>query len=190
NKADVQQRKQLSPEIIDYVKKGKDIPLNNFNVSHLARKISPYEVRGTGLIVSCFRQLMLFDKLRESKYAQADNMVNPLTLVKIGNDEFRPTPVDLDQWREVFECYDDETEVLTNNGFKYFKDVISYESVLDGTNGHQYYNAYVNPESNTTIACFNPETEMIEYHEPTKASVYDYSGEMIRFKNDKMDIKV
>src|SRR5690606_16500824 len=34
NKAsDIQQRKQLSPEIIDYIKKGKDIPLNNFNVS-------------------------------------------------------------------------------------------------------------------------------------------------------------
>jgi len=116
-RSDIQQRKQLSPEIIDYVKKGKDIPLNNFNVSHLARKISPYEVRGTGLIVSCFRQLMLFDKLRESKFAQADNMVNPLTLVKIGNDEFRPTPVDLDQWRQVFEDaqYDKDFKIFTHN---------------------------------------------------------------------------
>lgn len=114
---DVQQRHQLDPRIIDHVKRGENIPLNNFYVSHLARKISPYEIRGTGLIVSSFRQLMLFDKLRESKFAQADNMVNPLTLVKIGNDEFRPNPTDLDAWRQVFEeaQYDKDFKIFTHN---------------------------------------------------------------------------
>ena len=114
--SDIQQRKQLGPEIVDYIKKGANIPLNNFNVSHLARRIAPYEVRGTGLIVSCFRQLMLFDKLRESKYAQADNMVNPLTLVKIGSDEFRPGPLDLDAWRQVFEeaQYDKDFKIFAS----------------------------------------------------------------------------
>ena len=73
-------------------------------------------MRGTGLIVSCFRQLMLFDKLRESKYAQADNMVNPLTLVKIGSDEFRPGPLDLDAWRQVFEeaQYDKDFKIFAS----------------------------------------------------------------------------
>jgi hypothetical protein len=113
---DVQQRRQLDPRIIEHVKRGENIPLNNFYVSHLARKISPYEIRGTGLIVSSFRQLMLFDKLRESKFAQADNMVNPLTLVKIGSEEFHPTPTDLDAWRQVFEesQYDKDFKIFTH----------------------------------------------------------------------------
>lgn len=115
--ADVQQRKQLDPSIIEHVRKGENIPINNFYVHHMARKIAPYEVRGTGLIVSCFRALMLFDKLRESKFAQADNFVNPLTLVKIGNQDFRPTPVDLENWRTVFEnaMYDKNFKIFTHD---------------------------------------------------------------------------
>jgi len=115
--SDLQQRKQLAPEIIEHVRRNEHIPLNNFYVHHMARRISPYEIRGTGLIVSCFRALMLWDKLRESKYFQADNMVNPLTLVKIGNQEFRPSPVDLENWRHVFEQaqYDRDFKIFTHD---------------------------------------------------------------------------
>lgn len=117
NPADIQQRQQLDPAIIEHVRRGENIPLNNFYVSHLARRISPYEVRGTGLIVSCFRQLMLFDQLRESKYVQAGSMINPLTLIKIGNQEFRPTPADLEAWRSVFEeaTLDKDFKVITHD---------------------------------------------------------------------------
>lgn len=115
--SDIQQRKQLDPSIVEHVLRNENIPLNNFYVHHMARRISPYEIRGTGLIVSCFRALMLWDKLRESKYAQADNMVNPLTLVKIGNQEFRPSPIDLEHWRNVFEeaQYDKDFKIFTHD---------------------------------------------------------------------------
>lgn len=115
--SDIQQRKQLDPSIVEHVLRNENIPLNNFYIHHMARRISPYEIRGTGLIVSCFRALMLWDKLRESKYAQADNMVNPLTLVKIGNQEFRPSPVDLEHWRNVFEeaQYDKDFKIFTHD---------------------------------------------------------------------------
>jgi hypothetical protein len=115
--SDLQQRKQLDPSIIEHVRRNENIPLNNFYVHHMARRISPYEIRGTGLVVSCFRALMLWDKLRESKYAQADNMVNPLTLVKIGDADFRPSPIDLDHWRNVFEeaQYDKDFKIFTHN---------------------------------------------------------------------------
>ena len=49
--ADIEQRKQLNQHIIDSVRRGQNIPLDNFHVSHLARRISPYEIRGTGLPV-------------------------------------------------------------------------------------------------------------------------------------------
>lgn len=118
---DVEQRKQIKPELIEAVKRGQNIPLNNFNVSHLARKISPYEIRGTGLPVCIFRQLMLFDKLRESKYAQASNMINPLTLVKVGGegaDALHPTFADLEAWKQVFEeaQYDKDFKIFTHPG--------------------------------------------------------------------------
>ena len=64
---------------------------------------------------------MLFDKLRESKYAQADNMINPLTLVKIGSegqDGLHPSHADIEYWREVFESaqYDRDFKVFTHPG--------------------------------------------------------------------------
>jgi hypothetical protein len=122
--SDIQQRQKLDKSIIEHVKRGENIPLNNFYVSHLARKINPYDVRGTGLIVSSFRQLMLFDKMREAKFAQADNMINPLTLVKIGGDDYKPSPVDLDAWRQVFE------EAQNDKDFKIFThDKVAVERV-------------------------------------------------------------
>lgn len=115
---DIEQRKQLNNHIIDSVRRGENIPLDNFHVSHLARRISPYEIRGTGLPVCCFRQLMLFDKLYESKYAQADNMINPLTLIKLGSADYKPTFADLEAWRSVFEeaQYDKDFKIFTHEG--------------------------------------------------------------------------
>ena len=116
--SDIEQRKQLNQHIIDSVKRGQNIPLDNFHVHHLARKISPYEIRGTGLPVCIFRQLMLFDKLRESKYAQADNMINPTTIVKIGSADYKPTFADLEAWRNVWEeaQYDKDFKIFTHEG--------------------------------------------------------------------------
>lgn len=116
--SDLEQRRQLNSTIVEHIKRGENIPLDNFYVSHLARRISPYEVRGTGLPVCCFRQLMLFDKLRESKFSQSDNMINPLTLVKIGSADYKPTFADLESWRNVFEeaQYDKDFKIFTHEG--------------------------------------------------------------------------
>ena len=116
--ADIEQRKQLNQYIVDSVKRGNNITLDNFNISQLARRISPYEIRGTGLPVCIFRQLMLFDKLRESKYAQSENMINPLTLIKVGSADFKPTMADLESWRNIFESAqsDRDFKVFTHEG--------------------------------------------------------------------------
>jgi len=114
---DIEMRRQLNNHIIDSVKRGNNIPLDSYGISHLARKISPYEIRGTGLPVCIFRQLMLFDQLRESKYVQAGNMINPLTLVKIGSADYKPTHADIEAYREVFENaqFDKDFKVFTQN---------------------------------------------------------------------------
>jgi hypothetical protein len=116
--SDVQQRKFLDPNIINYVKKGENIPLNNFYVSHLAMNLSPYDMRGTGLITSCFRQLMLFDIMREAKFHQAYNLINPITLIKVGNENYKPAPADLEYWRELFENAqnDKDFKIISHEG--------------------------------------------------------------------------
>jgi hypothetical protein len=104
--SDIEQRRQLNETIIDHVKRGENIPLDNFYISHLARKISPYEIRGTGLPVCIFRQLMIFDTIREAKFVQAQAMINPMTIVKVGTDGpegLHPLQADLEAWRNVFE---------------------------------------------------------------------------------------
>jgi hypothetical protein len=65
NSADVQLRKQIPESILHHVRKGENIPLDNFNVSHLKMLSSPYDIRGTSIIVGVFKDLMLYDKLRE-----------------------------------------------------------------------------------------------------------------------------
>ena len=53
-----------------------------------------------------------------SKYAQSDNMINPLTIVKIGSADYKPTFADLEAWRSVFEeaQYDKDFKIFTHEG--------------------------------------------------------------------------
>lgn len=109
-------KKYIPDHIIKNVKKGQNIPLDNFNVSHLKLLSSPYDIRGTSVIVSVYKDLMLYDKLRESKFAQADGMINPLTLVKLGGNDYRPTQADLESFRQILEeaQYDKDFKLVTH----------------------------------------------------------------------------
>lgn len=158
--ADIEQRKQLNQHIIDSVKRGGNIPLDNFHVSHLARRISPYETRGTGLPVCVFRQLVLFDKLRE--------------------------------------CYSEDTEVLTDKGFKKISDLLRFSTDIS-VNPNFVNGAVLNQDNNMEIisvaedfkvACVNPETNEVEYHKPIEMHMSYYEGEMVRFKSRNYDISV
>lgn len=121
NPADIQLRKQIDEEILYHVKKGNNIPLDNFHVSHLKMLTSSYGIHGTSPIVSIYKDLMLYDKLRESKFAQADNLVNPITIVKVGGTaegEYHPTSDDLEKWRQTFESaqYDKDFKIISHAG--------------------------------------------------------------------------
>ena len=107
----------IPQHIIDYVKKGQNIPLDSFNVSHLKLLSSPYDIRGTSVIVSCYKDLMMYDKLRESKFAQADGMINPLTFVKLGGNDYRPSQSDLEAFRTILEeaQYDKDFKLVTHS---------------------------------------------------------------------------
>jgi hypothetical protein len=135
NPADIQLRKQIPDRILFHVRRGENIPLDNFNVSHLKMLSSPYDIRGTSVIVSAFKDLMLYDKLREAKFAQADGLVNPITLVLVGGTaegEFHPTPEHLEEWRQIIEeaQYDKDFKIITHAGVD-IKRVGASGAVLD-----------------------------------------------------------
>jgi hypothetical protein len=121
NPADVQLRKQIPQKILYFVRTGKDIPLDNFHISHLKMLSSPYDVRGTSIVVSVFKDLMLYDKIREAKFAQADSLINPLTIIKVGGStegEYKATQEDLDNFKQVLEeaQYDKDFKLVTHGG--------------------------------------------------------------------------
>lgn len=120
---DIILRNRISPHIIDYVKRGQNIPLDNFNISHLKLLSAPYDQRGISIIVSVYKDLMLYDRVRESKFAQADGMINPLTLVTMGSGsspDYRPTKADLDAMKDTLESaqYDKDFKIITHDGVK------------------------------------------------------------------------
>jgi predicted phosphodiesterase len=62
-------------------------------------------------------------------------------------------------------CFDDKTEILTEDGFKFFKD-------LDGTE---------------QVATLNVEKNLFEWQKPTDYINEKYEGKMIHFKNKNVD---
>jgi hypothetical protein len=116
--ADAMMRQQLPAETAFHIMKGEDIPLPNFNVSHLKMMNSEYDVRGTSIITSCYKDLMLYDKLREMQFAQADGMINPLTLVKLGDPSgtWRPNDEDIRAFQQIMEesQYDPDFKIVTH----------------------------------------------------------------------------
>ncbi len=64
-------------------------------------------------------------------------------------------------------CYDDKTEILTENGWKFFKDLTKDENVF-------------------TLRSDNK----IELNKPTKLFKYNYEGEMFHFKAKSLDLFV
>jgi hypothetical protein len=159
--SDIQQRMQLNPRVYEHVRRGENIPLSNFYVSHIARKIAPYENRGTGLPVCCFKQLMLFDKLRE--------------------------------------CHSEDTEFLTKDGWKTINDVMEISKEINPNpeyvNGIQLddngeIEGIYKLKDGIEIACYNPETECLEYHVPKELHMSQYEGKMHHFIGKKVDILV
>lgn len=71
------------------------------------------------------------------------------------------------QVKEKFGCYDDKTEVLTKQGWKYFRDC----------------------KNDTEFACLNDDG-FLEYHKATDIIKYHYDGEMYYLKTRGVDLMV
>lgn len=115
---DAKLRQDMPREVINHIMRGEDIPLPNFNISHLKMMNSDYDIRGTSLITSVYKDLMLYDKIREMQMAQADGMINPLTLIKLGdpNGTWKPSDDDIRAFQGIIEesQYDPDFKIITH----------------------------------------------------------------------------
>ena len=67
-----------------------------------------------------------------------------------------------------YSCHDESTLTLTDSGFKVWDKITDQDK----------------------IACYNPDTKEIEYHNYIEKHIHDFSGEMVQFSTDKIDICV
>ena len=84
---DQQLKKRLPKDIVRRVLTGKNILLDPDEVTHIARRSNPYDIRGTSMLQRLFRLLMYEDKLREAQITIADNFIYPLKIFKLGDKQ-------------------------------------------------------------------------------------------------------
>lgn len=82
---DQQLKRRLPVDVIRRVNSGRNLLLDPDEVTHLARRSNPYDLRGTSIIDRLFRLLMYEDKLREAQITIADNFIYPLKIFKLGD---------------------------------------------------------------------------------------------------------
>jgi hypothetical protein len=78
-------KKRLPKEIINKVLTGQNIRLKSDEITHIARKASPYDPRGQSILNRLLRLLQYEDKLREAQLTIADNFIYPLKLFLLGD---------------------------------------------------------------------------------------------------------
>jgi hypothetical protein len=113
-----------------------------------------------------------------------DDTVNPSDIIKLYKLSDKKAQFIYRKWDDHFSkqrnayldhinegewvCYDDQTEILTDAGFKYF-------SELDGSE---------------LVLTMNPETFMLEYQKPTKYVALPYIGKVFHWRGDCYDVCV
>ena len=114
---DMKLRQFLDPTIIAAVKNNQMMKLSSFNVTAMMRKSSPYEDRGTSIVLKAIKWLMYEDKLMEANYAIADGHVTPRWIFKLGDptSKIMPRKKDLQEFRDnlMRGWYDQNTAIVS-----------------------------------------------------------------------------
>lgn len=185
----------MRPEMRKLIQSGQPIHFSPECIYHFKRGGMPWQPFGTSLLRRLFQTLAYKDKLRQAQWLVAERHIIPVKIVKVGDKDRPATEDDLIQAQDeltalandplltivthhafdfdyVGACYSDDTEVLTQNGYKLFKDVASDEMV----------------------ACMNQETKHIEWHVPQARHEHFYDsslfGPMISLSSKQFDVVV
>lgn len=110
---------ELDPAIIQAAQTGLNTPLDPFNFEHLMRPSSPYDTRGTSIVLGCLKDLLYEEQLREAQYAIAGGITRPREIWKLGTQgEWMPTEGDLNELRELLAAsrYDPNFALVSHYG--------------------------------------------------------------------------
>ena len=117
---DIEIKQELDPIVIAAVMMGQNIKIDPYNVEQIARKASPYEPRGTSIVLRCLKDLLYEDKLREAQYAVADGMITPKVIWKLGDpvNGYMPSQDDLMDFRTLLQAqaHDPLAAIITHYG--------------------------------------------------------------------------
>jgi len=183
----------LSPKVRALVMSGKPIPLDNRNVSHIKFGESGYNKYGVSIIRRLFPVLAYKTKLMTAQWIVAERLILPIKVVKVGNETRPAGPAEIAdiqnqlaqtandpnltlvthhafdlEWYGA--CYSEDTEVLTENGWKKYKDV--------------------SKNHDEKIATYNINNDCMEYQIPLEYHQYDYNGELYNFISRNIDVMV
>lgn len=78
-------RATMPPELIAAVQSGQPIPLLPPNFSLIARRLHPYDVRGTSILARMWRAFMYEDGIFNASIATARRHAGPIKVAKIGD---------------------------------------------------------------------------------------------------------
>lgn len=186
---------KLPKKLIELIASGMPISLSNRCVSHIKHNASPYGIYGTAMLRRLFTVLAYKTKLMTANWIVAERLILPVRVVKIGDKDRPASPEDISdvssqlaavandpnltlvthhafsyEWYGA--CYSDDTEVLTENGWKLFRDLNRDERV----------------------ATYNQETGYMEYDKPIEYYEYDFKSnefmKMYRFNHRSVDVLV
>lgn len=182
---------RLSADVKQMVAQGQPIPLDNLSISHLKYGESGYRRYGISMIRRLFPILSYKTKIMTAQWIVAERMIIPIKVVKVGSDERPASDNDIAavqaqlmassndpnlclvthhafdlEWYGA--CHSEDTEVLTENGWKFYDAVCSGEK----------------------IANYNIDTGAIEFEVPEELHVYDYDGDLVHFQSKHYDVLV
>ena len=181
---------RVTPEVRALIAAGKPIRLDNRSVSHIKYGECGYDRYGIGMVRRLFPILSYKTKLMVAQWIVAERLIIPIRIVKVGSDERPAGPADISAVQSqlaqtandpnltivthhAFEliwegaCYDDQTEVLTENGWKKYGDV--------------------SKNHDEKIATYNLNNDQIEFDVPVEYHEFDFKGEMCYFKAKHYD---
>lgn len=115
----------LDVDIRDAVENGFQLLIDPFSGSFVSRKVGPWDLRGTSILCNLLKTLMLEDKLREFKYANAQMNTTPIRHWKIGNDQFPADDTMINNWNAL----------ITNLNYDPQKNIVSAHNAELVTHG-------------------------------------------------------
>ena len=117
---DMEMKEALDPVVVSAVLMGQNIKVDNFNIEQIARKASPYEPRGTSIVMRCLKTLLYADKLREAQMAISDSMITPKIIYKLGDpvNGYMPSQEDILDFRTLLmaQAHDPLAAIITHYG--------------------------------------------------------------------------